>query len=242
MPRKAAVKKVVTKGSVIPKVVSKKKEIDPNEKWLKMKADFDLEDDEMPAHLAAEIANWNSRPKLKTGLSKAKPNKPLNHVLQAEATLKSLVYPATPQIVKVCKGTTCGELFRTAYEYMSYCSDYCRMVGLKDFGIEWLDDQWANKNEVELWMGSVPPGVIPQSALAVMKYLVLDSEAKLGAEIEPWNPKLPKSVQPEPKPIEPEAAQIEPEILPQPKAVLPPLSARERLAQIRQARLSSSLN
>lgn len=233
MGRKAVLKKVVTKGSVIPKIMAKGKDADPNEKWLRMKADFDLEDDEMPAHLAAEIANWNARPKTKTGLSRAKPNKPLNHIMIAEATLKSLVYPATPQVVKVCKGTDCGDLFRTAYEYMSYCSDYCRLTGLAQFGIEWIDDQWATKNEVELWMGNVPPGTIPQSVLAVMKYLVLDSEAQSGVVIDPWNPKLQKSVVAESAPIVPEAVQIEPLKIPQPESTLPRLSASERIAQLR---------
>lgn len=243
MARKAVVKKVVTKGSVIPKIMAKGKDIDPNEKWLKMKADFDLEDDEMPKHLQAEIANWNARrPAGKSGLTKAKPNKPLNHIMVAEATLKSLVYPATPQAVKVCKGPDCGDLFRTSYEYMSYCSDYCRLQGLAGFGIEWIDDQWSNKNEVELWMGNVPPGTIPQSVLAVMKYLVLDSEERAGVVIDPWNPGLPKSAPVVSKPVEPAIERIEQPIPAQPQSIPPRLSVKDRLAQIRRERVPSTVN
>lgn len=233
MGRKPVIKKVVTKGSVVPQVKNTKKEIDPNEKWLQMKADFDLEDDEMPAHLAAEIANWNSRPKPIAGLTKGKPNKPLNHILQAEATLKSLAYPLTPQVVKVCKLESCKELFRTPYESVAYCSDFCRMTGLAGYGIQWIEDQYSTKNEIELWMGQVPPALIPESVLAVMKYLVLDSESKRDDPIIAWSP---KSQKPEPvvaKPIEPEAPRIEPEIPAPIESTLPRLSIQERLSKLR---------
>lgn len=235
--RKAANKKVVTKGSVIPQRVSKTKPGNPNQKWAKMKADFELEDDEMPDYLRLEIENWNNAPATRrTGVTRAKPNKPLNHVMQAEMTIKSLTYPLTPQVVKKCKQESCGELFRTAYEFVSYCSDYCRSTELASkFGIEWVADQFATKNEVELWMGSVPPGTIPQSALAVMKFLVADSEERTGETIEPWSPNRSKPEQ--------VARQFVPSVVESQPVQSPPIlstpakqSIQDRLADLRSRR------
>lgn len=235
--RKAANKKVVTKGSVIPQKVSKTKPGDPNEKWAKMKADFELSDDEMPDYLRIEIENWNNAPATrKVGVTRGKPNKPLNHIMQAEMTIKSLQYPLTPQVVKKCKQSSCGELFRTAYEFVSYCSDYCRSVELASkFGIEWVADQFSTKNEIELWMGSVPAGVIPQQALAVMKYLVADSEERTGETIEPWSPNRPKPVSDAPKFV-PSVVESQPE----PSSPIPSTPAKQsiqdRLADLRSRR------
>jgi len=232
-PRKTKVqKKELTKESVIPQKVGRNRQIDPNIKWKEMKEQFSLDDDEMPDYLRLEIENYN--PRAKTRLSKAKPNKPLNHILQAEATIKSLLYPQTPQVVRKCKNEKCGELFRSSYESVAHCSDYCRkerLAGL--FGIEWVEDQYSSKNEIELWMGQVPPMIVPQQVLAVMKYLVLDSESQIGVEIEPWNPKNRKPVQVVSEPIEPEAVPIEPSPIPQTVESLPQLSMQERLSKIR---------
>lgn len=234
-PRKT-LKKVITKGSVIPQSKLSKKEINPHDKWAQMKADFDLEEDEMPPKLAAEIANWDARPPVgKSGLTRGKPNKPLSHILQAEATLKSLSYPLTPQVVRVCKLESCKDLFRTPYESVAYCSDFCRMEALTAVGMNWIDDQWSSKNEIELWMGQVPPAIIPESILSVMKYLVLDSESKRDEPIEPWNPGVQSPAPVVSKPIEPEVVQIEPETIAQPESIQPQLSVRDRLAKLRQA-------
>lgn len=230
-PRKRIQKKVMTKGSVIPQAV-KKKEENPHDVWAEMKKNFGLEDDEMPAYLQAAIANWEAT-RGKSGLSRLKPNKPLNHILQAEATLKSLQYPLTPQVVKVCKLESCKELFRTPYESVAYCSDYCRKESLASFGIEWIDDQYSSKNEIELWMGQVPPALIPESVLAVMKYLVHDSEERTGEQIVPWNPKHRKQEQVVSKPIERAALPIEPSNPLPPPESLPQLTMKERLAKIR---------
>jgi len=231
-PRKSANKKVQTKGTVIPqKKAAVQKVEDPNKKWESMKAEFGLEDDEMPDYLRLQIENWNTAPATrKSRVTKAKPNKPLNHQLQAEATLKSLQYPMTPQEVKKCKREDCGDLFRTPYQSVAYCSDYCRGEELaKSFGIKWIADQYESKNEIELWMGQVPPALIPASALAVMKFLVLDSEARTGETIEPWSPKQSAGVK------QSIPAKLEsPEPIPVPAVESrPKLSVRDRLAQIR---------
>lgn len=236
--RKPSIKKVVTKASVIPQKASRaKKAIDPNEKWAKMKADFELSDDEMPDYLRLEIENWNNAPATrKVGVTKAKPNKPLNHVMQAEMTIKSLQYPLTPQVVKKCKQDSCGELFRTAYQFVSYCSDYCRALELSGkFGIEWIADQYSTKNEIELWMGAVPAGVIPQSALAVMKFLVADSEERTGETIEPWSPSHPKPVSETPQYV-PSMLESQPEPNSPTRESLPKLSVQDRLKLLRSRR------
>lgn len=235
--RKAANKKVVTKGSVIPQKVSKTKPEDPNVKWANMKEALGLDDDEMPDFLRLEIENWNNAPATRrTGVTRGKPNKPLNHIMQAEMTIKSLQYPLTPQIVKKCKQDSCGELFRTAYEFVSYCSDFCRSKELSSkFGIEWVADQFSTKNEIELWMGSVPPGIVPQSALAVMKFLVADSEERTGETIEPWSPNRSKP-EPDVQRYVPAIAESQPEPSPPIPSTLGVQSVRDRLADLRSRR------
>lgn len=114
-------------------------------------------------------------------------NQPLTHSLMAEATIKSLLYPSKIAIDKVCKN--CQGPFFTSYDYVAYCSDHCRRVTLaKSFGIEWVEDSYRGKNEIEVWSGRVPPAIIPPEALAVMKYLVEKAEKRLGSPIVPWSP------------------------------------------------------
>lgn len=128
-------------------------------------------------------------------------NQPLTHSLMAEATIKSLQYPSRVAVDKVCKN--CKLPFYTSYQYVSYCSDLCRRTELsKSFGIDWVEDSYRGKNEIQVWGGRVPPGIIPPEALAVMKYLVEKAEKRLGSPIEPWNPKPPA------KPVSVSAAPI----------------------------------
>ena len=128
-------------------------------------------------------------------------NQALTHSLMAEATLKSLAYPSRIGIDKVCK--CCKGAFYTSYEYVAYCSDLCRRTDLsKMFGIDWVEESYRGKNEIQVWGGRVPPGIIPPEALAVMKYLVEKAEKRLGSPIVPWNPKPPS------KPVSVPAAPI----------------------------------
>jgi hypothetical protein len=131
-------------------------------------------------------------------------NQPLTHSLMAEATIKSLLYPSKVAIDKVCKN--CQGPFFTSYDYVAYCSDQCRRTTLaKDFGIDWVEDSYRGKNEIQVWGGRVPPGIIPPEALAVMKYLVEKAEKRLGSPIEPWNPQqLSKPTSSPSAPSEPE--------------------------------------
>lgn len=240
-PRKSANTKVSVKSTVIPqKKRAAAKPENPHEKWAEMQKAFGLEDDEMPEYLQLEIANWDAAPVTrKSRITRAKPNKPLTHVLHAEATLKSLVYPMTPQEVRKCKREECGDLFRTPYQSVAYCSDYCRADELgKKFGIEYIADQYESKNEIELWMGQVPPAIIPSSALAVMKFLVLDSEARSGETIEPWSPNKPAAV----KQSNPVVVESPPEI-PAPIVQSPAkLSIQDRLANLRSRSERASSN
>lgn len=187
------IKKVQVKGTVVPQPKTRTKSIDPNKKWEQMKEDFDLDDDEIPPYLAEEIRAFNNRPKAKSGLSRTAPNKPLTRILTAESVLHSLQFPARPMKVAKCKLSSCGDVFRTPYNSVAYCSDFCRMEGLKEIGIDG-EDIFGSKNELELWGGYTPPAIIPEAVLAVMKYLVLDSEARAEKEIQPWSPNHPKKV------------------------------------------------
>jgi len=127
-------------------------------------------------------------------------NQPLTHSLMAEATIKSLQYPSKIAVDKTCKN--CKLPFYTSYEYVAYCSDLCRRTELaKSFGIDWIEDSYRGKNEIQVWGGRVPPAIIPPEALAVMKYLVERAEKRLGSPIEPWSPKPPS------KPVSSSAAQ-----------------------------------
>ena len=114
-------------------------------------------------------------------------NQALTVSLQLEATLNSLAYPERARVSKTCKN--CNELFYTEYNYLSYCSDYCRRTVLaKSYGIEWVEEQYHGRNEIQVWGGRVPAGIIPPEALSVMKYLVEQAEKKQGQTIQPWLP------------------------------------------------------
>jgi hypothetical protein len=131
-------------------------------------------------------------------------NQPLTHSLMAEATIKSLAYPSKIAVDKVCKN--CKDPFFTSYEYVAYCSDLCRRTVLaKTYGIDWVEDSYRGKNEIQVWGGRVPPAIIPPEALAVMKYLVEKAEKRLGNPIVPWSPsQKPKpSSSAVPPPVEP---------------------------------------
>jgi hypothetical protein len=133
-------------------------------------------------------------------------NQGLTHSLMAEATINSLAYPEkVKQVDKICKN--CEQPFYTSYRYVSYCSDECRRITLaKQYGIDWVEEQYHGRNEIQVWGGRVPPAIIPPEALSVMKYLVEKAEASLGHSIQPWHAPLPKkavSSAPAPIPIEP---------------------------------------
>jgi hypothetical protein len=114
-------------------------------------------------------------------------NQALTVSLQLEATLNSLAYPERARVSKKCKN--CEELFYTEYNYLSYCSDLCRRTVLaKSYGIEWVEEQYHGRNEIQVWGGRVPAGIIPPEALSVMKYLVEQAEKNQGQTIQPWHP------------------------------------------------------
>lgn len=163
----------------------------PHDVWAKMKADLDLEDDEIPEYLQKDIMKWDAGNKnIPTGIQKPLPvNRPLTRTMQAEGILHALnmqEYPERPMASRKCKD--CNEVFRTSYKSNAYCSDLCRRSGLKSFGIDW-NHRYNTKSEVDEWAGRVPPYTVPPEVLRIMKYLVLEAEEVKGAPIEPWRPK-----------------------------------------------------
>lgn len=170
---------------------AKKKPQNPYLLWEKMKADFELEDDEMPEYLKTDIEAWNAAQE-KEPLTETSPlpiNRPLNRSLQAEGVLQALMvqdYPERPMVARKCKA--CHEVFRTSYKSNAYCSDLCRRDGLKSFGIDW-HHEYNTKSEIDEWAGRIPAYTIPPAALRVMKYLVLEAEELRGEPLEPWIPK-----------------------------------------------------
>lgn len=116
-------------------------------------------------------------------------NQALTTSLMMEATLNSLAYPDRARVSKTCKNELCAQVFYTEYRYLSYCSDDCRRAVLaKDYGIEVAEDFYHGRNEIQIWGGRVPAGIIPPEVLSVMKYLVENAEKNQGQSIQPWLP------------------------------------------------------
>lgn len=112
--------------------------------------------------------------------------KPLPHY-EAEAVLSFLEKPARFAF-KPCK--FCSEMFGTNYRSVAYCTDHCRIRGLRKHGIIWS----SSKSPEQRW-GGEPPLVIPPEAVRILlqsaRQIGLNEELEMQQNIEFSHSDLP---------------------------------------------------